>query len=247
MHTQRRMPRERRRDEHESSELPRPVPEVAQLLALQGSVGNAAVARAVLARKKFASQDAAIEWLEDKGEPAEGQTEDAWFDVLLNADASGYQLQSHRAMNKTTLKNARAKAARGAKQQAKSVRPPKAKEPKREVPDSVMTHVVDGVVKDGKPTGFHSTKGTRPVMEKTGDPEPRGSDGCYWSAVQSIQNKTAKKMGSTFYPNTWTAAEIKTAIEYAEGRGNSFVTTDDAPKAGIPLFFNGESYYPNYR
>jgi hypothetical protein len=187
MHAQRRMPRERRQDEHEPSELARLVPEVAQLLALQGSVGNALVARAVLARKKFASQDAAIEWLEDKGEPAEGQTEDAWFDVLLNADASGYQLQSHRALNKTTLKNASAKAARGAKQQAK------------------------------------------------------------WSAVQSIQNKTAKKMGSTFYPDTWTAAEIKTAIEYAEGRGNSFVTTDDAPKAGIPLFFNGESYYPNYR
>jgi hypothetical protein len=247
MHGQRRLPRERPQEEHEASELPLPMPEVAHLLALQRSVGNAAVARAVLARKKFANQEAAIEWLQGKGEPDEDQTEDAWFDVLLDADKSGYQLQSHRAANKLVLKNARAKAARGAKQQAKSVRAPKAKEPKREVPESVMTHVVDGVVKDGKPTGFHSTKGTRPVMEKTGDPEPRGSDGCYWSNVQSIKDKTKKKLGSTFYPDTWTAAQIKTAIEYAEGKGNSFLTTDDAPTAGIPLYYNGESYYPSYR
>src|SRR5687767_14238957 len=191
-------------DKSERAEAPQPAPDVARLLALQRSAGNAVVARAVLARKKFASQDAALEWLDDKPGQKDGQTEDEWLGALLDADKDGYALAKDRAMNLRTLKAARAKAAKGVKQQAKSVREAKPKGPKRDVPDAVMTHVVEGVVKDGKPTGFHSVKGTRPVMEKTGDPLPKGDDGCYWSAVRSIKDQTAKPKGSTFYPDDWT-------------------------------------------
>ncbi len=247
MHAYMRLPHDAKSDEPGRSEAPEPAPEVAHLLALQQSAGNAVVARAVLARKKFADQDTALEWLAGKPAQQPGQTEDAWLNALLDADTSGYELQSHRALNLRTLKSARVKAAKNTKQTQKSVRPAKAKQPKREVSDSVMTHVVDGVVKDGKPAGFHSINGSSPVMEKTGgDVIPR-ENGCYWSPVRSIKDRTEKKNGSTFYPDDWTPDQIKTAIEYAEGKGNSFITTDDAPIAGIPLYFNGESYYPNYR
>ena len=58
--------RDAKSDEPGRSEPPEPAPEVARLLALQQSAGNAVVARAVLARKRFADQDTALEWLTGK-------------------------------------------------------------------------------------------------------------------------------------------------------------------------------------
>jgi hypothetical protein len=214
--------------------------------------------RAVLARTRFKGAEDGMAWLELAREALpreETEDDDSWITRLLLADEE-YGGEDF-SPNYGVLVKALAKPVVQVRQAPKGTR-------KRVVDATMWNHIVNGVVSvEGigakktpteKITGLHTIHGDRPAAEGFGPKTMVGSLGCYKQSVRSIQQaqqknveSREKRFQSTFYPDDWTLEDIREAIEYASQRGKEYEVMSPQKGVGLTLFFNGESYYPNYR
>lgn len=119
---------------------------------------------------------------------------------------------------------------------------------RRTVTEEIMNHIANGGLKeDGRPTGLHTIHGDNPIAEPFGARTPKDF-GCYVQAVRLIaDNSKIKKKASTFYPDDWSLDDIREAIEYANSRGGpNYEVTRPEKGRGMLLYFNGDSYFPNF-
>lgn len=116
---------------------------------------------------------------------------------------------------------------------------------KRTVDDTVWEHITQGGLKeDGRPTGYHTTRGTNAIAEGFGQKTMRDFD-CYEQQVRLRSDPSkVKKGGSTFFPDSWTLEEIREAIEYAVPVGQLFEVVTPLKGAGMRLRSNDSSWYP---
>lgn len=226
------------------------------------AAGNAAVARAILARTRFKTVDAAQEWLEAArvNHPREEEEDDdSWITRVLLADEE--YGQNDFAPNYQMLTKALAQPVQPPVQQRQAPKGAK----KRTVDGKMWNHIVNGVVSieqvgskktpTEKVTGLHTIHGDNPAAEGFGPKTMVGTHGCYKQSVRAKRQEGAKptaeerdkKFQSTFYPDDWDLQDIREAIEYASQRGKEYEVLSPAKGIGMVLYFNGESYYPNYR
>jgi hypothetical protein len=222
--------------------------------------------RAVLARTRFKSPEDATTWFEQAGlalPREEDEDDDTWIIRLLSADETygGNDFTP----NYELLNKARTQASQPQAPQRQS---PKGKK-LRIIGGTMWNHIINGVVTidyvgqkktpTEKVTGLHTIHGDRPAAEGYGPKTMLGNLGCYRQTVRGrrqtaetgARNAAAdtqdKKFQSTFYPDDWSLEDIREAIEYASQRGNTYEVLTPSKGIGMTLWFNGESYYPNYR
>ena len=220
--------------------------------------------RRVLARTRFENAEAALQWLRGAGEREQDEDDDLWVTRLLSADPT-YGSSADFYANYQLLTRALSP------QEEPPPQVPQREAPKgkkhRTVDATIWNHIVNGELKVDvvgskkerveRVAGLHTTRGPRPVGEGYGPKTPVGNLGCYKQAVRvrrqgdddgpQAQDKD-KKLQSTFFPDDWTLEDIREAIEYAAPpRNNAYEVLSPAKGVGMTLWFNGESYYPNYR
>jgi hypothetical protein len=212
------------------------------LLALQQTAGNCAVGQ--LLRKKFDDEADATMWLTNavKKKPREsGETDNVYLARLIDRQPYANPA-AHKTANLATLTGLLATVEAAA-------RTPTGPSRKRTVTADQLNHIANGEVRDDDtPTGLHTIKGDSRVCEWFGDAKNKPFN-CYWKAVRSITSKKAKPKGSTFYPDAWSLQDIVDAIEYAaaiKGSASLFEVQAPAKAPGLVLYFNGDSYFPNY-
>ena len=219
--------------------------------------------RAVLARTKFKTVQEAGAWFERTGKtkPREqDEDDDSWITRLLAEDAEygGNDFGTNYDLINQAL----------AAVDQPPVQPPQRQAPKgkkhRTLDGKIWNHIVNGVIveeksgskKTQRDAGLHTIRGDAPVGEGHGPQTFVGDLGCYRQTVRvrrgDATGPTAedkdKKLQSTFFPDDWTLEEIREAIEYAAPpRNNAYEVLTPAKGIGMTLWFNGESYYPNYR
>jgi hypothetical protein len=242
-----------RHDWLEDRETPRPTEEAdpdrpalesvpTAFLALQQTAGNRAVGQ--LLRKKFDSEEDATTWLTNavKKKPREdGESAGDYLTRLIDRQPYANP-PAHKTANLAMLKGLLAGV-------EATVRTPTGPSRKRTVTESQLNHIANGEVRDDdSPTGLHTIKGENRVCEWFGN-KTNKPFGCYWKAVRSIKGQKVKPKGSTFYPDAWSLDDIVDAIEYAApitGSANLFEVMAPAKSPGLVLYFNGDSYFPNY-
>jgi len=121
-------------------------------------------------------------------------------------------------------------------------------------------HILKGENKAGTPTGYHSKllEGDGALCKSFGvaTPIPSGM-GCYkqWVAVLSNANPKVgqKTKESTFFPTTFTAADIEKVCKSAymnavsqDMKKNFTAIATVAPGNGMPLNFTNDSIYPQF-
>jgi hypothetical protein len=127
-----------------------------------------------------------------------------------------------------------------------------------ELTDAQWTHIAQGELRDGKKlVGYHWTGDDNAIARKNGT-KKEGPDGrgVYVEGAETIeQYGQGKKRGpivktnaSTFWPDTWTEAEIKNAIENgAKARNTRSEVSNKATKVaarGMTLIVNPDSIFP---
>jgi hypothetical protein len=219
--------------------------------------------RAVLARTRFKGAADAQRWLDAARENLPRQDEeddDSWITRMLLADEE-YGAGNDFTPNYQLLVKALGQPVQPPVQQRQA---PKGRK-QRTIDGKMWNHIINGVVtieKVGakktpteKVTGLHTIHGDHPAAEGFGNKTMVGPLGCYKQSVRAKhpegEETTAesrdKKFQSTFYPDEWTLEDIREAIEYASQRGKEYEVMSPEKGIGMMLFFNGESYYPNYR
>ena len=127
-----------------------------------------------------------------------------------------------------------------------------------ELTDGIWTHIAQGELRDGKKlVGYHWTGDGEAIARKNGT-KKEGPDerGVYVEGVETIEQfGQGKKRGpvvkanaSTFWPDAWSAAEIKNAIANAgTARNTRSEVSNKATKAdarGMTLIVNPDSIFP---
>ncbi|MDR7301674.1 EndoU domain-containing protein [Haloactinomyces albus] len=95
--------------------------------------------------------------------------------------------------------------------------PPKPESPTRPLHPHLDEHVFRGHVRYKKFTGYHSRPGGTDTGEiQVGEPEPPDSAGCYRApATATTRNGEVNTRTKTFFPDHWTAGEVRRAIRTA--------------------------------
>jgi hypothetical protein len=127
-----------------------------------------------------------------------------------------------------------------------------------ELTDEMWTHIAKGELRDGnKLVGYHWTGDANAIAEKNGESK-QGPDalGVYVEGVQTREQygqgkKRApikKAKASSFWPDGWSAAEIKNAIANGGAPRNNVsevgVKATKADARGMSLYVNPDSVFP---
>jgi Bacterial EndoU nuclease len=94
----------------------------------------------------------------------------------------------------------------------------------------------------GDPIGFHwKGREAEAWHEGVGDPTASNGDGFYHQAVVRKGTYKPKAEGSTFFPDDWTAQQVKDAIETCNSSDQ--ITTSEG--FGVKLQKSGGTIYPS--
>jgi hypothetical protein len=205
---------------------------------------------AKLARARFHDDRTASEWMRTCRARGPEEDEDTYVFAIL--EGTPYGTHEDQFANYERLKRILTTPQRAAPKGQKL----------NQIGEKMWSHIVNGEIKidkvgkhktpTAKVSGLHTIHGPQPVAEGYGPKKDLGL-GCYRQAVRprpgQAQGATEvdKKNESTFFPDTWDLEDIREAIEYASKRGNEYEVLTPEKGIGLTLFFNGESYYPNFR
>ena len=123
-------------------------------------------------------------------------------------------------------------------------------EKRRELSEGIWEHIAKGQVNGGKVVGYHwKGLGAATAAEAYGDRYAEDDFGAYKQPVRERGGAGKEKAtDSSFFPDGWSEAEVKMAIEYAtqELPSQPLLTVTLPEKGrGMKLFFNKDSYFPN--
>lgn len=124
--------------------------------------------------------------------------------------------------------------------------------------DAQWTHIARGEVNNGKLVGYHWTGDAEAIAEKSGDGSAPDARGVYQASVRTIaatygkrrNERLAKSNVSTFWPDGWSAEDIRSTIRAAGTARQTFSevpnTAEKVEARGMSLQVNPDSVFPVY-